>query len=97
MINLTGLKKGQTLCDPFCGTGTTLLESESMGINAIGIDFDQKMCEISRENLKINGYKSEILKSDFQELVEISEKFDGIVTVFTIMVDPQNIRKPEEI
>ena len=25
MINLIGLKKGQTLCDPFCGTGTTLL------------------------------------------------------------------------
>ena len=49
MINLTGLKKGETVCDPFCGTGTTLLEAESMGIHGIGLDFDEKMCEISKE------------------------------------------------
>ena len=97
MINLTGLKKGQTLCDPFCGTGTTLLESESMGINAIGIDFDQKMCEISRENLKNNGYKSEILKSDFQELVKISEKFDGIVTDLPYGRSSKTSEKPEDV
>ena len=97
MINLTGLKKGQTLCDPFCGTGTTLLESESMGINAIGIDFDQKMCEISRENLKINGYKSKILKSDFQELVKISEKFDAIVTDLPYGRSSKISEKPEDI
>jgi len=42
MINLTGLKEGETVCDPFCGTGTTLLEAESMGIHAIGSDFDEK-------------------------------------------------------
>jgi len=65
MINLIGLKKGETICDPFCGTGTTLLESESMGINAIGIDFDEKMCDMSKENLKLNNYKSKILNSDF--------------------------------
>ena len=97
MINLIGLKKGQTLCDPFCGTGTTLLESESMGINAIGIDFDQKMCEISRENLKNNGYKSEILKSDFQELVKISEKFDGIVTDLPYGRSSKTSEKPEDV
>ena len=97
MINLIGLKKGQTLCDPFCGTGTTLLESESMGINAIGIDFDQKMCEISRENLKNNGYKSEILKSDFQELVKISEKFDGIVTDLPYGRYSKTSEKPENV
>jgi len=97
MINLTGLNKGQTICDPFCGTGTTLLESESMGINAIGIDFDQKMCEISRENLKNNGYKSEILKSDFQELVKISEKFDGIVTDLPYGRSSKTSEKPEDV
>ena len=80
MINLIGLKEGETVCDPFCGTGTTLLEAESMGIKAIGLDFDEKMYEISRKNLKANGYSSEILKADFQELTKISEKFDGIVT-----------------
>ena len=32
MLNLIGLKEGQTVCDPFCGTGTTLLEAEFMKI-----------------------------------------------------------------
>ncbi|NND85911.1 MAG: methyltransferase domain-containing protein [Nitrosopumilus sp.] len=80
MLNLVGLKEGETVCDPFCGTGTTLLEAETIGIHAIGIDFDKKMCEISKQNLKANGYKSEVINGDFQEMLKISEKYDGIVT-----------------
>lgn len=40
-----------------------------------------KRCyKISKENLRVNGYKSEIIKSDFHELTKIAGKFDGIVT-----------------
>jgi tRNA (guanine10-N2)-dimethyltransferase len=97
MINLTGLKKGETVCDPFCGTGTTLLEAESMGIHAIGFDFDEKMYKISKENLKANGYKSKVFKSDFQELSKISGKFDGIVTDLPYGRASKASVKPEEI
>jgi len=97
MINLTGLKEGETVCDPFCGTGTTLLEAESMGIHAIGLDFDEKMYKISRENLKANGYKSRVFKSDFQELLKISGKFDGIVTDLPYGRASKASEKPEEI
>jgi len=97
MINLTGLREGETVCDPFCGTGTTLLEAESMGIHAIGLDFDEKMYEISKENLKANGYKSKVFKSDFQELLKISGKFDGIVTDLPYGRASKASQKPEEI
>ena len=97
MINLIGLQKGETVCDPFCGTGTTLLESESMGINAIGIDFDEKMYEITKNNLAINKYKSKIFKSDFQELTKISEKFDAIVTDLPYGIASKTSEKPEKI
>ena len=80
MINLIGLKEGETVCDPFCGTGTTLLEAESMGIHGIGIDFDEKMYKISKENLKENGYKSKVIKADFREISKLAKNFDGIVT-----------------
>ena len=36
MINLARLNENDILCDPFCGTGTILLEAESMGIRSIG-------------------------------------------------------------
>jgi len=97
MINLTGLKEGETVCDPFCGTGTTLLEAESMGIHAIGLDFDEKMYEISKENLKANGYKSKVFKLNFQELLKISGKFDGIVTDLPYGRASKASEKPEEI
>jgi len=97
MINLIGLKEGETVCDPFCGTGTTLLEAESMGIHAIGLDFDEKMCNISKENLKANGYKSKVFKSDFQELTKNSEKFDGIVTDLPYGIASKVSEKPEEM
>lgn len=32
------LSSGQTLLDPFCGTGTTLVEAKKRGINSIGIE-----------------------------------------------------------
>lgn len=33
-----GLDEGSLLCDPFCGTGTTLVEAEKLGIPSVGCD-----------------------------------------------------------
>jgi len=97
MINLIGLKEGETVCDPFCGTGTTLLEAESMGIHAIGIDFDEKMYNISKENLDVNGYKSKIIKADFNQLTTMIDDFDGIVTDLPYGTASKSSEKPEEL
>ncbi len=80
MVNLSGLKEGQTLCDPFCGTGTVLLEAESMKIHGIGIDFDSEMCDITRRNLAVNGYKSRVINSTFYDITKLGDKIDAIVT-----------------
>jgi len=97
MINLIGIKQGETICDPFCGTGTTLLEAESMGIHAIGMDFDEKMFNIAKENLKKNKFKSEIFNTDFQEMLKIPEKYEGIVTDLPYGLNSKTTEKPEKI
>ena len=33
-----GLKPGNTVLDPFCGTGTTLVEAKLLGIDSFGIE-----------------------------------------------------------
>jgi len=38
LLNIAGLKAGDTVFDPFSGSGTTALESQLLGINFIGID-----------------------------------------------------------
>lgn len=80
MINLARLNDDETVCDPFCGTGSTLLEAESMGIRSIGIDFDKKMCEISRRNLRSNGFDAQVFNQNYDYMLQIKDKFDGIVT-----------------
>lgn len=80
MVNLAQVKEGKTICDPFCGTGTILLEAESMGIRSIGIDFDSKMCNITRKNLAANGYKSSVINSTCDYIQKIKDGVDAIVT-----------------
>lgn len=38
LMNIIGIKKGETVLDPFVGSGTTALEAQLLGINSIGID-----------------------------------------------------------
>ena len=97
MINLIGLKKGQTICDPFCGTGTTLLEAELLGINGIGIDFDKKMWQKTKENIAANGYKSRVYNSDFEDLVKFTDQFDAIVTDLPYGRASKTSENPEKI
>ncbi len=37
-IGRFGLSKGSALLDPFCGTGTTIVEAKKLGVNGIGVE-----------------------------------------------------------
>lgn len=41
-------KSGETVLDPFCGSGTTLVEARLQGINAIGVDVNSLFCLLSK-------------------------------------------------
>ena len=48
LISVLGVKDGESIFDPFCGSGTTLLEAQKMGIPSIGVDLNPIACLISR-------------------------------------------------
>jgi len=41
-----------TVVDPFCGTGTTMVASMKTGRNSIGIEFDPEYCKMSEDRLR---------------------------------------------
>jgi tRNA (guanine10-N2)-dimethyltransferase len=79
LVNLARVKTGDTILDPFCGTGGILIEAALMGMNVIGIDVDEKAVEGCRKNLNFYGLKGDIKKRDTLTL-KLSKKVDAIVT-----------------
>ena len=52
-----------TVCDPFCGSGTTLVEAGSLGINAVGCDiseFNTLMTKVKTDKYDLDLLESEV-------------------------------------
>ena len=97
MVNLSMIDEDQTMCDPFCGTGTILLEAESMGICSIGMDFDLKMCSMARTNLAANGFEPRIVNATYGYVSNISDGISSIVSDLPYGIASRSTAAPKKI
>lgn len=81
LINLTGVKRGGTVLDPFCGTGGIVIEAAEMGMRAIASDFDEEMVIGCQENMDFYGL--ELADFDTVDIGEIGERFHEVDAVCT--------------
>ena len=51
MINLAEPVEGEVVLDPFCGTGTTLIEAELIGCKGLGLDIQRRMARGTVRNM----------------------------------------------
>ncbi len=70
-MNYAGIKKGDTVLDPFCGSGTTLVESFLFGANAVGVDINPIAFLLAKTKVK-----SILLKQN--DLDEIRKAFENL-------------------
>ncbi|MCF8077555.1 MAG: hypothetical protein K9K87_15495 [Desulfotignum sp.] len=71
IINIMGIKQGDTILDPMMGSGTVPVEAALMGINAIGIDaspFCKFMAQAKCDALKIDPASLDIFTSRHENL-----------------------------
>lgn len=51
MLSLVGVMPGEVVLDPFMGSGTTLRAAKDLGRKAIGIEIEERYCEIAAKRL----------------------------------------------
>jgi SAM-dependent methyltransferase len=72
-------QKGDLVLDPFCGSGTTLLEANLIGRNALGIDINPLSVLISQ--VKTSKFDVETAKPAIMETIEVIDKFNDTCRV----------------
>lgn len=91
MLNIIGLKEGDTVFEPFSGSGTTALEPQLLGINFLGIDISP-LCDIQgrvkTESIfcieEIRNIKNEILSNISPNLFQTNENYYNLLDKLTI-------------
>ena len=87
--------QGDRVLDPFCGSGTSLVEALLQGRNAVGIDTNPIAVLISTakvapfEKSKFRRYKSEVLSSIDQELGASGARFNVECSVIPNLLEQQ--------
>ena len=80
MVNLSRIKSGELLLDPFCGTGGILIEAGLIGCKLVGSDVYWKMQNGTAINLDYYGIKDyRTFHLDVREL-KMYEKVSAVVT-----------------
>lgn len=80
LINLSGAQKDARLLDPFCGSGTVLMEAHDLGFTHIfGSDISEKAVNDTKKNLSWLGNETaQVMEADAQNLNH--KNIDVIVT-----------------
>jgi len=81
LLNIIGLNRGDTVLDPFIGSGTTAVEAQLLGINCVSIDISP-LCvlqsRVKTESIEvlpeIIEWKDEILKNVGVNLFNLDDK-----------------------
>jgi tRNA G10 N-methylase Trm11 len=83
MINLSEIKEGGKLLDPFCGIGTILQEALLQNLKVVGVDLDGKAIEGAKENMEWFGFDS-----NNYELINESSKNVKVNNIESIATEP---------
>jgi len=90
LINVSGIKQGSTILDPFGGSGTVLLESYLNGFNGIGMDLNPLAVKIARAKSGIIQVEPKVFDGTVSKLLtqlESRQTSQEILAVYEDRID----------
>lgn len=87
VMNVMGLKPGETVLDPMVGCGTTSIEASIMGINSIGIELSPFACLMTRA-------KVGVLEIDYSDFPILLKHADEIYQQFAHYEQRMEVQQP---
>ncbi|MHA1347470.1 MAG: DNA methyltransferase, partial [Candidatus Heimdallarchaeaceae archaeon] len=97
LINYMKVKEGETILDPFVGSGTSALESQLLGINCIGVDISEVCSLISQAKTKSMNYIEKIsyYKTELEEKLNKIQGYQEEKFINKISQIISSIEEPE--
>ncbi len=99
LLNLAGARPGDTILDPFCGTGTLLIEAAMLGMKCIGVDIDGNQVQGTKANLAWYGrdigeqVNFEVIRGDARNVTDfIHKQVDAVA--FEPSLGPVSKKRP---
>jgi tRNA G10 N-methylase Trm11 len=100
LLNIIGLKEGDTVLDPFSGSGTTALEAQLLGINFIGFDISP-LCviqgRVKTESIyvinEIESIKGKIITNIYPNLFQSNKNYYEFLNEIAIDERTKNFYK----
>jgi DNA modification methylase len=86
LFNLAQLEPGQAVIDPFCGSGTVLLEAYLNGLTGVGIDLNPlavKIARVKTEVLELDPYVRDRHLAQFKKRLYSAQESDDSLRVFS--------------
>lgn len=99
LLNLAGARPGDTVLDPFCGSGTLLMEAAMLGMKVIGVDINGDQVQGTKSNLSWFGrdigeqIRFDVIRGDARNLTNLIHKQVDAVA-FEPSLGPVAKRKP---
>jgi tRNA (guanine10-N2)-dimethyltransferase len=81
LVNLTRARKGQTVLDPFCGTGGIVIEASMIGAKVMGSDIAEDMARGCVANL--NHFHARFERIDISDVGDIASVFGKVDVIAT--------------
>ncbi|OAG26683.1 TRM11 family SAM-dependent methyltransferase [Thermodesulfatator autotrophicus] len=75
LMNILGIKEGDIVLDPMCGSGTLNVEAALIGINSIGVDKNPFACFMAKVKLESLSLRLDLLDELLRDPKEILNEF----------------------